>query len=728
MFDNKNVIKKTVDINGRQLIFQVGELAPQANAAVLAQMGETIVLATVVSGRSVADLDYLPLSVEYQEKLYAGGKIKGSRWVKREGRPSDESILTARLIDRSIRPLFPENYRNEVQVIITVLSFDGENDPDVLSICATSAALAISDIPWNGPVAGIRAGYKEGTFFADPTYKEREFSDLDLIISSTEKAIVMVEAGANEVNEKEAVGGLVFAQEEITKIIKAIKELRKEIGKEKQTIEEENNEKLRQQVEEKASKRLKSTIEKMIRGESGKEDLQSLKEDLKTQYKEENQLLIENIVDNLFKEHVRKQILEKKLRSDGRKPDEIRTLSIEVGVLPRTHGSAIFQRGQTQALTVTTLASPSLEQWIESIEGEETKRYIHHYNMPPFTVGEVGRLGWPSRREVGHGALAERALIPMIPSEDKFPYTIRVVSEIMSSNGSTSMASVCGSTLSLMDAGVPLKKPVAGIAMGLIADFGKKDKNEIKNYIVLTDIAGIEDHLGDMDFKVAGTADGITALQMDVKIIGITPEILAKAFGQAKQARLYILDKMNAVLPAPRTRVSVHAPIVSIVQVPKDKIGEVIGPGGRMIRQIISDTGVAMDINDEGRVTISAIGPEAVKKATDWVEGLIKEVQVGEIFEGEVKRIQPFGAFVEVLPGKEGLVHVSKMSAEFVSNPGDIVKIGDKVQVKVVEIDDLGRINLSMILDDSLANKDRSKPSYQQNPRKEFRKRPHFNR
>ncbi len=728
MFENKNVIKKSVEINGKQLLFQIGELAPQANAAVLAQMGETIVLATAVSGKSAADLGYMPLSVEYQEKLYAGGKIKGSRWVKREGRPSDESILTARLIDRSIRPLFPKDYKNEVQIIITVLSFDGENDPDVLSICAASAALAISDIPWDGPVAGIRVGYKEGTFFANPTYKEREFSDLDLIISSKEKAIVMVEAGANEVSEKEAVDGLTFAQSEIVKIIKVIKELRKEIGRKKQTIEKNSDEKLQKKIEEKISKRLKSIIEKMTKDEDEKESMKSLKEELKTEYEETSQLLIESIIDDLFKKYVRKQILEKKLRSDGRKPDKIRPLYIEVGSLPRTHGSAIFQRGQTQALTITTLASPSLEQWIESIEGEETKRYIHHYNMPPFTVGEVGRLGWPSRREVGHGALAERALIPMIPSEDKFPYTIRVVSEIMSSNGSTSMASVCGSSLSLMDAGVPLKKPVAGIAMGLIADFSKKDKAEIGNYLVLTDIAGIEDHLGDMDFKIAGTTDGITALQMDVKIIGITSKILAKAFEQAKQARLYILNKMNAILPAPRTKVSVHAPIVSVVQVPKDKIGEVIGPGGRMIRQIISDTGVTMDINDEGKVTISAVDPESVKKATDWVKGLIREVQVGEVFEGEVKRIQPFGAFVEVLPGKEGLVHVSKMSPEFVSNPEDIVKIGDKVQVKVIEIDDLGRINLSMVLDDSLIKKNKNKSSFQKKSKKRFHKQPRFNR
>lgn len=690
-----SIIKKNLKINGKELSFEIGRFAPQANAAVLARMGDTLVLATVTSQELKEDIGYFPLHVEYQEKLYAGGKIKGSRWVKREGRPTDEAILTARLIDRSIRPLFPKDYKNEVQVVITILSFDGENDPDILSICAASAALAISDIPWDGPVAAIRVGHKDNSFFINPVYQELEFSDLNLVFSSTEKDIVMIESGANEITEDKVVTALRHGQKSISEIISFIKKLHNEVGQKKQTFEDKKTKpELLNQVKKKAGQEIDDLIKQSAKKPIDFNTLEEIKKALAEDLEEESKKEIRIAVDEYFKKIVRGKVLDKKARLDGRKPADIRQLSIEAGVLPRTHGSAVFQRGLTQALTITTLGSPSLEQWIESLEGEETKRYMHHYYMPPYSVGETGRFGWPSRREVGHGALAERALEPVIPSEEKFPYTIRVVSEITSSNGSTSMAAVCGSSLSLMDAGVPIKKPVAGIAMGLIGEV-KKDK--VLKYVILTDILGMEDHIGDMDFKVAGTKDGITALQMDVKTRGITIKILEEGLKQAKKARLFVLDRMKKILPAARSAVSKYAPKVALLQVEKEKIGEVIGPGGKMIRKIINETGVVMDIDDEGIVTISSMDKAAINRAVAWVEGLTREVQVGEEFEGEVKRIQPFGAFVEILPGKEGLVHISKMASRYVKDPADVVSIGQKVKVKVVEIDDMGRVNLSML-------------------------------
>lgn len=696
---NLPLVKKSIRINGKEVSFEIGRFAPQANAAVLAKMGDTLVLATVTSSKPREELDYFPLHVEYQEKLYAGGKIKGSRWVKREGRPSDEAILNARLIDRSIRPLFPKDYKNEVQVIITVLSVDGENDPDILSICAASAALAISDIPWNGPIGAVRIGLKDDSLFINPVYQELEFSDLDLIVAGTEQEIVMIEAGANEVPEDKMVSALEYGLRAIKPIVEAIKGLQEKVGQKKQAFEiKKVKPKLVKRVEKKAGKAILDLIKQSKNPEVNFSALEEIKQALAEDWEEESKTEISLAVDEYFKNVIREQVLKKKIRVDGRKIDQIRPLSIEVGVLPRTHGSAVFQRGLTQSLTITTLGSPSLEQWIESMEREETKRYIHHYYMPPYSVGEVGRIGWPSRREVGHGALAERALRPVIPTEEKFPYTIRVVSEITSSNGSTSMASVCGSSLSLMDAGVPIKKPVAGIAMGLIAKFkAQSSKFKVDDYVILTDILGLEDHIGDMDFKVAGTKDGITALQMDVKTLGITPKILAQGLNQAKKARVYILAEMKKVLPAPRSSISKYAPKVAVLQIDKDKIGEVIGPGGRTIRQIINETGVAMDVEDDGTVTISGMDREAINRAVAWVEGLTRELQVGEEFVGEVKRIQPFGAFVEILPGKEGLVHISEMSTRFVKNPADIVQIGQKVKVRIKEIDEMGRINLSML-------------------------------
>ncbi|MBI4034806.1 MAG: polyribonucleotide nucleotidyltransferase [Candidatus Chisholmbacteria bacterium] len=678
-------------VGGNKLTLETGRLANQANAAVVAKYGDTVVLSTVVMAGVRPDLDFFPLSVDYQEKLYAGGRIKGSRWVKREGKPSDEAILTSRLIDRSIRPLFPKSFKNEVQVIVTVLSVDAENDADIPAIWATAAALAISDVPWEGPVGAVRLGWakgKEGEFMVNPTYEQRAGSALDLVVASTKDAMMMVEAGANEVEETIMLEAFKAAQQENTRVVEAIEQWVKDIGMSKASFKVDQA-----QVElKKLLGSEKTTIKQLIEAQASLDRVkqQGLIESLVDKYGDRfDKSRIKEVTTELVEAAVRAEILRSEKRPDGRKPQEIRPISGEVGVLPRTHGSAIFQRGSTQALTVTTLGSPALEMLIESMEGEESKRYMHHYYMPPFTVGEAGRLGWPSRREVGHGALAERALEPVIPTESEFPYTIRVVSEIMSSNGSTSMASVCGSTLSLMDAGVPIKKPVAGIAMGLVND-GKKS-------VVLSDIQGMEDFSGDMDFKVAGTRDGVTAMQMDVKTRGIPVEILEQALTQAKEGRLKILEEMLKVLPGPRAHISPHAPKISVVKIPEEKIGEVIGPGGRMIKKIIAETGAEINVEDDGTVTVAGMDRENIQKAVEWIKGLTREVQVGEVFEGEVKRIQPYGAFVAVSPGKEGLVHVSRMGAGFVSDPAQVVAMGQKVKVQVIRIDDMGRVDLAMM-------------------------------
>jgi len=682
-------ISKSVEIGGKTLTLEVGRFASQANAAVLARLGDTVVLATVVATKAKEELDYFPLEVEYIERLYAGGRIKGSRWVKREGRPSDEAILTARLVDRAIRPLFPGSYKNEVQVMITVLSVDAENSPDIPAICATSAALAISDIPWNGPVGAIRVGSipknGEDFFVSNPTHQDLEYSELDLIVCATDKVVVMLEGGAKEVSEKKFLKAIEFGQKEGQKIIQIILDLQKEAGLKKQKFTfEQFDQKLVRQIEKEAGEEIKEAIETIKGKKESLDFLEEIKEALGEKYSGEKKGSVFKIVDQLVKKIVRSQILEEKRRLDGRKPQEIRPIEIEVGILPRTHGSAMFKRGNTQVLTVTTLGSPSLEQLIESMEGEETKRYIHHYYMPPYSVGEIGKVGWPSRREIGHGALAERALEPVIPSEEKFPYTIRVVSEIMSSNGSTSMASVCGSTLSLMDAGVPIKAPVSGIAMGKVGQ------------VILSDIIGLEDFNGDMDFKIAGTARGITAIQLDVKALDLTLDLIEKTLNQAEKGRLFILEKMLAVLPASRVQISKFAPKIEVLRVSVEKIGEIIGPGGKTIRKIISETGAAVNIEDDGKITVSAPDKTSVEKAIAWIKGLIQEAKVGDVFIGTVKRIQPFGAFVEILPGKEGLVHVSRMAPGYVANPARILKVGQKVKVRVTEVDEMGRINLSM--------------------------------
>lgn len=693
-----NIISKQIDIGGRTLTLEIGRFAHQATSAVLARYGDTMVLSTVVASPEESTLSYFPLIVEYVERLYAGGRIKGSRWVKREGRPSDDALLKARLIDRSIRPLFNKHFHHDVQVIVTVLSVDGENEPDILGIIATSCALSISSIPWNGPIGAVRVGYippKNGNsgFFANPGIKEEEFSEADLVVSATEDKVIMLEAGTNNLAEETILSGIEFGKKEILKIITCIKKLVKEAGKDKITVvESAPSDKLTSAI----LKNYKQFLEKIILYRASKidngEDLKLLSE---TVYQKYGQIYEKKEIDwaleALVKKKIREDIINNKKRPDGRGLTDIRKIEIETGLLPRTHGSAVFKRGQTQVLTVATLGSPSLEQLIESPEGETAKRYIHHYSMPPYSVGETGRLGFPSRREIGHGALTERSLLPEIPSQEKFPYTIRLVSEVLSSNGSTSMASTCGSTLALMDAGVPIKNSVAGISIGLV--------NEGNKYVLLTDILGLEDFCGDMDFKVAGTKIGITAIQLDVKIDGLTDKIIKEALIQAKEARLYILEKMLLVIPAPKSTLSQYAPRVIMLNIPLEKIGEVVGPGGKIIRQIITKTGCDINIKDNGEVTISGSDPEKVTLAKNWISGIIKEVNPDEIYQGTVKRILPFGAFVEILPGKEGLVHVSQMSDKFISSPEQVVSIGQAVKVRVVKIDEQNRINLSMLLD-----------------------------
>ncbi len=700
-------LSASLEIGGKTLTLEIGKLAKLATSSVLARLGDTMVLVTVVMGKERTDIDYFPLTVEYIERLYAGGRIKGSRWVKREGRPTDDAILSARLIDRSVRPLFPKEFKKEVQIIATILSVDGENSPDVLSVVATSAALAISPIPWKGPVGAVRIGHitdpsagsgqasSKAGFVINPGIAESELSELDLIVTSLKGKTLMLEAGSNQVSEDIAIGAIKKAQIENDKIIGFIEDMASKIGVEKEVIKPNTE---YQELIALLEKSYKDEIVGMIKNRVTKEsagDASAFIEKIIEQEKVKDEefagdkKLIAKAVEYIMFKNLRENTL-KGARPDGRKADEIRPISCQVSVLPRTHGSAIFNRGDTQALTIVTLGSPRLEQLIESAEGEESKRYIHHYNMPPYSVGEAGRIGFTSRREIGHGALGERAIMAVIPTQTEFPYTIRVVSEILSSNGSTSMAATCGSTLALMDAGVPIKKPVAGIAMGMVSDGAK--------YVILTDILGLEDFSGDMDFKVAGTDSGITAIQLDVKILGLTLEQIKEVFERAKKARLFILEKMITVIGTTKRGISEYAPKIEQVQIDVSKIGEVIGPGGRVIKNIIATTGATVDVEDSGIVTISGTDKDAVAKALEWVKGITREVKVGEIFEqAEVKRVLPFGAFVEYLPGKEGMVHVSKMKEGFVRNPLDVVAIGEKVKVKVVEIDDQGRTNLSML-------------------------------
>lgn len=692
-----NKIEDSIEINGQRLTLQTGKLAQAATASIFARLGDTCVLVTVTLGQEREGIDFLPLQVEYVEKLYAGGRIKGSRWVKREGRPSDEVILTSRLIDRSIRPLFPKNLRREIQIIITLLSVDGVNSPDILSAIATSAALYISPIPWDGPLSTLRIGYVKtedsGNFLVNPDVDDQKYSALDLIVSSNKEKVVMIETKAEELSESIIKEGIRLAKKENKKIIGLIDSLREKIGLAKiEANESLFDQKLLNILKKEYKKHLDDLILRKAEKEFADEEaLQVVTDTVAEKYKDEfDKKTITKAIDYLIKQMIREKILKTKKRIDGRLLDEVRDISVETSILPRTHGSAIFQRGDTQVLSIVTLGAPSLEQLIESPEGEEAKTYIHHYYMPPYSVGEVGRFGFPSRREIGHGALAEKAIEPVLPSTKDFPYTIRVVSEVLSSNGSTSMASTCGSSLALMDAGVPIKTQVAGIAIGLLS-------NSDDDYLILTDIMGIEDFSGEMDFKVAGTVNGITAIQLDVKNKGLTDKMIEETLEKAKKARLFILDKMNAIIDKPRKEISQFAPKVIVITPPQEKIGEIIGPGGKNIRSLIAKTQTDINVSDDGKVTISGLDKTKVEEAASFIENITREIEVGEEFEGEVKRILPFGAFVEILPGKEGMVHVSKMGKGYVRNPADVVKIGQRVKVKVFQIDNQERINLQLI-------------------------------
>lgn len=681
------IISKSTEVAGRTLSFEHGRLAGQAASAVTARYGDSVILAAVTIGAEDNKKDYFPLSVEFQERLYAGGRIKGSRWVKRE-RNTDAETLSARLIDRSIRPLFPKDFKNEVQIIVMVLATDTTNDTDVLGINAVSAALAISAIPWAGPIAGTRIGLENGQLVVNPQNGNREGVDLDLVVSGTKDLIPMIEAGANQIPEDQMFAAIQLAAENNQKIITCINELVTEVGHDKIVL---NKAKIDPAFVSEIEKKAQELVESYLKSSSQKEgnSLEEIVTGVSEGVEPSQKSLIPAIIEDLVSKTLRKNVLDKKQRADGRKLDEIRPLDIQVGVLPRVHGSAIFQRGQTQALTVTTLGAPSLGQTLETAEGEEIKRYMHHYNFPPFSTGETGRVGAPKRREIGHGALAERAIAPVIPSEIDFPYAIRVVSEIMSSNGSSSMASSCGSTMSLMDAGVPIKAPVAGISIGKVGD------------VLLTDIIGLEDHYGDMDFKVAGTETGITAIQLDTKVPGLTLEICKQTLDRAKTARMQVMGKMLKVLDKPRTELAPTAPKITVVQIPVDKIGELIGPGGKNIKKLMAETVTDVDVNDAGNVFITGLDPVGVAKAVAFVSALGKEVVAGEVYEGTVARIQPFGAFVNILPGRDGLVHVSQMAQGFVADPAQIVKEGQQVRVWVIEIDAQNRISLSMLFDES---------------------------
>ncbi len=698
-----DVKKFTTEVAGRTLTVEVGKLAQQAHGSCTVQYGETVVLATVVQSASQREgIDFFPLLVDYEERLYAAGKIKGSRFIKREGRPSDEAVLTGRMIDRSIRPLFKGTERKDVQVMITVLSVDQENDPDIQALIAASMALNISPIAWGGPIAAVRVGRVEGKWIINPNYEERAKSDMDVVVAGTAEEVVMIEGQGNEIPEAEITEAINFAHDHLKEIIPFIHDVTKQVGKPKKSesaLSPEDQEKM-DAVKNKVTSWLNEHAKNIFPQSSRQkyhDVVDELKKNLEAMLKEDNDVSKEarsqgmKMFEDLLDMQSRLLVLDKKIRVDGRKLDELRPLSAGVAILPRTHGSGLFLRGETQVLSVVTLASPSAEQILDGMEAETKKRYMHHYNFPGFSVGEVSPVRSPGRREIGHGALAEKALVPVLPNKESFPYTIRVVSEVLSSNGSSSQASICGSSLSLMDAGVPIKSAVAGIAMGLITD--PEDK---KNYAVITDIQGIEDHSGDMDFKIAGTTTGITAIQLDIKLGGVSKQILSEAVIKAKEARTQILKVMSQAIEAPRSELSPHAPRITSFKISPDKIRDVIGPGGKMINQIIDATGVEIDIEDDGLVMITAVNQEGAQKAIDWIKNLTREVVVGEIFTGKVTRLMNFGAFVEVLPKQEGLVHISELDWNRTENVEDVVKIGDEVTVKVIEIDDQGRINLSI--------------------------------
>ncbi len=695
-----DVKKFSQEIAGKTLSVTIGQLANQAHGSCTVQYGDTVVLATVVQARESREgIDFFPLLVDYEERLYAAGKIKGSRFIKREGRPTDEAVLTARMIDRSIRPLFKGMERKDVQVMITVLSVDHENDPDIPSLIAASIALSISNVPWNGPLAAVRIGRINGEWCLNPSYEARQKSDLDIVVAGTAEEIVMLEGQGQETPEEIISAAIVFGHKQLTKIIPFIKEIISQTGKNKIVEETEFGSDIINKISQKINSYLGDKINNIFPYPSRLEYHQlvdQLKIELDEKLKADNEVSKEErtlgikMFEEILDQQMRQLTLTKGIRVDGRKLDELRPLNAQVGILPRTHGSGLFSRGETQVLSIVTLASPSAEQILDGMEEEGKKRYMHHYNFPGFSVGEVAPVKSPGRREIGHGALAEKALLPVLPDKETFPYTIRVVSEVLSSNGSSSQASVCGSSLALMDAGVPIKRTVAGVAMGLLTD--PKNKS---HYAILTDIQGIEDHSGDMDFKIAGTEKGITALQLDIKLGGISNKILSETLFQAKTARQIILQTMNKAIDKPRSDLSPYAPRITSFRIPVEKIRDVIGPGGKVINEIIEATNVTIDIEDDGLVMVTAVSPEASTKAIEWIKNLTREVTIGEIFQGRVTRIMNFGAFVEVLPKQEGLIHISELAWHHVNKVEDVVKIGDIIPVKVIGIDEQGRINLS---------------------------------
>ncbi|PEV14280.1 polyribonucleotide nucleotidyltransferase [Bacillus thuringiensis] len=681
----------SIDLAGRQLTVETGQLAKQANGAVLVRYGDTAVLSTATASKEAKNVDFFPLTVNYEERLYAVGKIPGG-FIKREGRPSEKAILASRLIDRPIRPLFADGFRNEVQVVSIVMSVDQDCSSEMAAMLGSSLALSISDIPFEGPIAGATVGRINGEFVINPTVEQQEQSDIHLVVAGTKDAINMVEAGADQVPEETMLEAIMFGHDEIKRLIAFQEEIVQAVGKEKSEVKlYEVNADLNQAVREMAEEDMHSAIqvhEKHAREDAINEVKKRVIEHYEAEEADADTLgQVNEILYKIVKEEVRRLITVEKIRPDGRKGDEIRPLASEVGILSRTHGSGLFTRGQTQALSICTLGALGDVQILDGLGVEESKRFMHHYNFPSFSVGETRPMRGPGRREIGHGALGERALEPVIPSEKDFPYTVRLVSEVLESNGSTSQASICGSTLAMMDAGVPLKAPVAGIAMGLVKSG--------EHYTILSDIQGMEDHLGDMDFKVAGTAQGVTALQMDIKIDGLSREILEEALQQAKIGRVHILNHMLSVIAEPRTELSAYAPKIITMTINPDKIRDVIGPSGKQINKIIEETGVKIDIEQDGTVFISSINQEMNDKAKKIIEDIVREVQVGEIYEGKVKRVEKFGAFVELFSGKDGLVHISELALERVGKVEDVVKIGDVITVKVIEIDKQGRVNLS---------------------------------
>ncbi|REH74852.1 polyribonucleotide nucleotidyltransferase [Staphylococcus felis] len=692
MSQEKKVFK--TEWANQPLTIETGQLAKQANGAALVRYGDTVVLSTATASKEPRDGDFFPLTVNYEEKMYAAGKIPGG-FKKREGRPGDDATLTARLIDRPIRPLFPDGYRHDVQIMNIVLSADPNCSPEMAAMIGSSVALSVSDIPFQGPIAGVNVGYVDGQYVINPNLEQKEKSRLDLEVAGHKDAVNMVEAGASEISEAEMLEAIFFGHEEIKRLCAFQEEIIAHLKPEKQEfVPVEKNQSLIDEVtsltEEKQLKAAIQTFDKKER----EYNIETIKQDILSKYEneddEENEALlseVSQIVDSLVKEEVRRLIADEKVRPDGRKPDEIRPLSSEVGLLPRTHGSGLFTRGQTQALSVLTLGSISEYQIIDGLGEEEQKRFMHHYNFPNFSVGETGPVRAPGRREIGHGALGERALKYIIPDEKTFPYTVRIVSEVLESNGSSSQASICGSTLALMDAGVPIKAPVAGIAMGLVT----RDES----YTILTDIQGMEDALGDMDFKVAGTKDGITAIQMDIKIDGLTREVIEEALEQARVGRLAILDHMLATIDQPRKELSAYAPKVEVLIIKPEKIRDVIGPGGKQINEIIDATGVKLDIEQDGTVYIGSTEQEMINQARQWIESIVREAEVGQVYDATVKRIEKFGAFVELFKGKDALVHISQIANERIQKVEDVLKIGDTLKVKVTEIDKQGRVNAS---------------------------------